>query len=117
MKTIILACCLLVTTNCVLAQQKNNKTEKKAEQQAILHLKLYPTQASTYVNVYVEYEQPTDFTIKIVGSPLNDERKWDIKAKSSYQQSLDVSQLPNGTYTITLDGGGIHEKAEFVVKR
>ncbi|MBW7914876.1 MAG: hypothetical protein H3C54_14510 [Taibaiella sp.] len=117
MKTIILACCLLVTTNCVLAQQKNNKTEKKAEQQAVQHLKLYPTQASTYVNVYVDYELPTDFTIKIVGSPLNDERKWDIKAKSSYQQTLDVSQLPNGTYTITLDGGGIHEKAEFAVKR
>ncbi len=113
-----MAFCLLITSGYVFAQQRNNKTGKQAESKAeIQHLKLYPTQAKTYVNVYVEYEQPTDFMIKIVGSPLNDEKKWELKAKTSYQQSLDVSQLPNGTYTITLDGGGVHREAQFSVKR
>ena len=118
MRTLILLLALLITSGYVFAQQANNKPAKKQETNKTgRHLKLYPTETASYVNVYVEYERPTDFIITIVGSPLNNERKWDIKAKASYQLSVDVSQLPAGPYTITLDGGGVHEKSEFTVKR
>lgn len=118
MRVLLLTATLLITSVCVFAQQRNNKLNTKQEiTDSVQHLKLYPTRATTYVNIYVEYSQPTDFTIKIVGSPLNDERKWELKAKSSYQQKLDVTQLPNGSYTITLEGGGIYEKAGFTINR
>lgn len=118
MRTLLFTIMLLITSNLMFAQQGNNKSNKKQESTKLVqHLKLYPTVATSYVNVYVEYEQPTDFTITIVGSPLNNERVWKLKAKTSYQQSVDVTQLPGGTYTITLQGGGVNEKAEFTVKR
>ncbi len=118
MRTILLFLALLITTSSAFAQRGNNKTTKQAEQKEIVqHLKLYPTRATTYVNVYVEYEQPTDFTLTIVATPLNNERKWLLKAKTSYQQSIDVTQLPAGEYTITLSGGGVFEKAGFTVSR
>lgn len=118
MRVLLLTATLLITSVCVFAQQRNNKLNTKQEiTDSVQHLKLYPTRANTYVNIYVEYDIPTDFTIKIVGSPLNDERIWELKAKTSYQQKLDIANLPNGSYTITLDGGGVHEKAMFTVKR
>lgn len=108
---------LLITSEYAFAQRADNKKAKQQTNKDKQHLKLYPTEATNYVNVYVEYDKPTDFVITIVGSPLNNERKWEIKAKTSYQQSIDVTQLPGGSYTITLDGGGVHEKAQFTVKR
>lgn len=118
MRAVLLIICVLVTSCCVFAQQDDNKTKKKQETKAALqHLKLYPAQATTYTNVYVDFDQPTNFTITILGSPLNDERKWELKAKTTYQQKLDVTQLPDGTYTIMLVGGGIQEKAQFSIKR
>lgn len=118
MRAVLFMIMLLVTSNLMFAQQGDNKAGKKQEQvKPEQHLKLYPTQATTYVNVYVEYPQPTDFTITIVGSPLNNEREWKLKAKTSHQQSIDVTQLPGGKYTILLKGGGVEEKAEFMVKR
>ncbi len=117
MRTLILVLSLLITSEYVFAQQADNKKPKQQTSKDKQHLKLYPTEATDYVNVYVEYDQPTDFVIIIVGSPLNNEQKWQIKAKTSYQQSIDVTQLPTGSYTITLDGGGVHEKAQFTVKR
>lgn len=118
MRTILLFLALLITNSSAFAQQRNNKTtSQKEDKEPVQHLKLYPTKATTYVNVYVEYEQPTDFTITIVATALSNERKWLLKAKTSYQQSIDVSQLPEGEYTITLSGGAVFEKAGFTVSR
>ena len=118
MRAILFMMMLLVTSNLLFAQQGDNKMGKKQEPaKPEQHLKLYPQHATTYVNVYVEYPQPTDFVITIVGSSLNNEREWALKSKMSYQQSIDVTQLLDGTYTITLKGGGVEEKAEFTIKR
>lgn len=118
MRKAIFLSLMLITSCSVFAQQVDNKRKVKQEaNKTEPHLKLYPLEATTYVNIYVDYPQPTDFVITILASPLNNERKWELRAKTSHQQSLDVTQLPNGTYTITLVGGGVSEKAEFTVKR
>lgn len=118
MRFMLFMMALLITSNLLFAQQRDNKTGRKQESaKSEQHLKLYPIEATTYVNMYVEFQTPTDFTVTIVGSPLNDERTWKLRAKSSYQQSIDVTQLPAGVYTILLKGGGIEEKAEFRVKK
>lgn len=82
-----------------------------------VHLKLYPREADRYVNVYVEFDEPTDFTLYIPGTDRNNPKSWSINAKSAYQHSMDVTQLPDGEYTITLQYNGDQETDTFVVKR
>jgi|GEM_PF-2551174 len=114
---IILAICLL-TGSIAYSQSSNNKRQKEKEStEQVGHLKLYPTVADKYVNIYVSYDEPTDFRLTIEGTDRNNERKWELKAKMSYQQSLDVTALPEGEYTILLEGGGVSEKSKFNVKR
>lgn len=118
MRNILLVVIFLQVCLFANAQQRNNKNTAKTTQTAEQpHLKLYPIVADKYVNIYVTYDEPTDVIITIVGSELNDERKWDVKAVMTHQQSMDVTQLPVGNYTITLQGGGKQEKATFSVKR
>ena len=118
MRIVVLVLALVVTSTIAFAQQTNNKKNRKqAEATATGHLKLYPTVADKYVNIYVEYTQPTDFVLTILATPLSNEKKWQEKAKSSYQHKLDVTQLLNGEYTIVLEGGGVRELGTFTVKR
>lgn len=119
MKKIILFTILLLTCASSFAQKKTNSPAQKESKPAtdVQHLKLHPVVADKYVNVYVEFPQPTDITLTLLGSDKNNEKSWEVKAVGSHQQSVDVSALPEGNYTILLIGNTIQEKAEFVVKR
>ncbi len=114
---IILAICLLPVISAHSQDGNKKKAAKKETVEEVRHLKLYPTEADKYINIYVTYDEPTDFTITILGSERNNERKWDLKAKMTHQQSMDVTALPNGSYTITLTSDEVNEKSIFNVKR
>jgi hypothetical protein len=116
MKRIAFLLIFIVSAPAVFAQHSNNK-KHKATAPATQHLKLYPTTADKYVNIYVEFEAPTDIIITLLPTDRNNEKSWTIKAITSHQQSLDVTALPDGQYTIQLSAGKIMEKAEFNIKR
>lgn len=114
MRVFLLLIFAILISNSVFAQEvKKNEVTKES----IKHLKLYPKEADKYVNIYVEFEEPEDFTLQMPATSLNDEKKWDLKAKSSYQTSMSVTNLPDGEYTIMLNYRGIEEKESFKVKR
>lgn len=116
MKHIILLSACLILSMAGYSQTGNNKEDDLTKQE-VKHLKLYPVDADKYVNIYVEFTVPTDFTIIILGSERNNERKWELKAKTNHQQSMDVTQLPEGSYDIVLESAGAREEARFNVKR
>lgn len=114
MKYIILLSVCMISWMAGYSQTSNNKKADVVKE--VTHLKLYPVEVDKYVNIYVEFSDPTDFTITILGSERNNERKWELKAKTNHQQSMDVTQLPNGSYDIVLETAGIRETARFNVK-
>lgn len=105
---------LAVLGNPVLAQSSGGNS-KEASKNA--HMKLYPVEADKYVNVYVDFDEPTDFTLYLPGTILNDPKEWKVNAKTSYQHSMDVSQLPDGEYTLILTYNGKKQTEHFWVKR
>ncbi|SRR5688500_18233910 len=115
MKRITFLLIFMVSAPAVFAQHSNNKKHKVAT--ATQHLKLYPTTADKYVNIYVEYETPTDIVITLLPTDRSNEKSWTVKAITSHQQSLDVTALPEGQYTIQLSAGKLTEKADFNIKR
>ena len=117
MKRIIFLAILMLAVVFTQAQHRNNKKEAKKTSEAATHLKLFPTEADKYVNIYVEFVNPTDVQITLLGSEKNNEKSWEVKAVTSHQQSLDVTALPAGTYTILLIAGQVQQKAEFNIRR
>lgn len=118
MKYVLLLPALLLLPMLTNAQQRNNKTPiKNVDSATSSHLKLYPTTADKYVNIYVTYDEPTDCTITLTATALSEEKKWEVKAIMSHQQSLDVTQLPPGSYIIVLSAGMYKELQTFTVKR
>lgn len=106
----------MVSAPAVFAQHSNNK-KQKVTAPSTQHLKLYPTTADKYVNIYVEYEAPTDIVITLLPTDRSNEKSWTVKAITSHQQSLDVTALPEGEYIIQLSAGKLIEKAVFNIKR
>lgn len=116
MQRIIILLVLVCMGHVAIAQRANNKMEVK-KQEEVKHMKVYPTEADKYVNVYVEFEQPSDIVITLVGSTQNYESVWEAKAITSHQQTIDVTKLNNGTYLVRLAAGKVKEEAAFSVKR
>lgn len=97
--------------------QSKTSDHQQTEQGLQQHLKIYPTVADKYVNIYVDFEVPTDFSLTIPPSDKNNEKKWSVSAKSSYQHSLDVADLPEGKYMIRLESDTLKEVVYFSIKR
>ncbi|MCB0695876.1 MAG: hypothetical protein KDC07_00845 [Chitinophagaceae bacterium] len=117
MRALITLTIFLLSCSMVYSQTGNQKRTDTVKHAQEMHLKLYPIEADKYVNIYVTYNEPTDFSITLPGSDRNNEKHWEIKAKMTYQQSLDVSGLSTGEYSIILDNGRVKEELIFKVKR
>lgn len=111
MKKYVQTILLMFICSTGFAQQPASNSAEKS------HLKLYPKLATEYVNIYVEFDEPKDFKLILPASELNNEKKWEVNAKSSYQQSLTVNQLPEGSYSIVLVYDDKREEKTFTVKR
>lgn len=67
-------------------------------------LNLYPNPAKTYMNVYVDWKEPQTFRVAIYASTNTLVKEWDEQVRTSYQKSVDVTQLPDGKYAIVVTG-------------
>lgn len=116
-----LLCVMLVLMLGVPAVAQSGKDKKPVGQETAngYKLKLYPETADKYVNIYVECAAVTDFTITVTGDAATGGqlKEWKVDAKTSWQTSMDVTQLPEGGYTVTFRGGGMVITKNFNVKR
>lgn len=115
MKQLFVILTLMIALVGTATAQKKSNPKQVTEQEK--HLKLYPTMADKYVNIYAEFDAPQDFTLRLPPTELNNEKSWEVRAKESYQTSLDVTQLPDGTYTIILQYNGKKEVDTFYIER
>lgn len=114
---LILATLLLLCTHAQAQKRKPIADRKESTNINTQHLKLYPTEADKYVNIYVEFIDATDIILTLEATDRSNEKSWKAKAVTTYQHSLDVSQLPPGNYSILLQTGKMQEKMIFAVKR
>ncbi len=105
MKKAFFSLCLLVSAQLAYAQGDE-----------VSVLKVYPDTANTYVNVYVTFEQPTDFSIIMVSRVWTEAKELKEHAKESYQKKIDVHNLPEGKYSFFLEYDGHTERKDFVIK-
>ncbi|MCB0700582.1 MAG: hypothetical protein H6551_11850 [Chitinophagales bacterium] len=80
-------------------------------------LKLYPKTTDKSLNIYIELADVTDVVINMPATALTNPGRWEMNARSSYQKSLDVSNLPEGTYLIKVDGNNVSLVDSFTIKR
>ena len=66
-------------------------------------LKLYPNPATTYTNIYVDWNSAQSFKIVIYDMQYKSSLSTiEVKSRKNYQYALDVSKLPAGNYKITI---------------
>jgi hypothetical protein len=66
-------------------------------------LKLYPNPATTYTNIYVDWNSLQSFKIVIYDMQYKATlSSIEVKSRKNYQYALDVSKLPAGNYKITI---------------
>ncbi|MBS1771214.1 MAG: T9SS type A sorting domain-containing protein [Bacteroidetes bacterium] len=97
---IMLLCCVRYSK----AQQTTYGKQNNNEQvQLTFSMKVYPNPAKTFLNVYVECPTPQSFSIAVYDMTyktwLNE---WKVASRKTYQQSIDVSKLPNGSYKVVV---------------
>lgn len=114
MKRLIFAGLFLLLSTTLHAQKTSSGTQNTNTE--LSHLKVYPAVADKYVNIYVAFDEPVDFTINMPASELNDAKEWKVKAKTTYQTSLTVSNLKNGDYKLELLYSDKKEIVTFTVK-
>jgi hypothetical protein len=65
-------------------------------------LRLFPTVAKSYVNIYVQSSKPRPFKVGIYDISNKLVKEWDGGANASYEKSLDVTGMQNGRYYIKI---------------
>jgi hypothetical protein len=66
-------------------------------------LKLYPNPATSYTNIYVDWNSAQSFKIVIYDMQYKSTLSTiEVKSRKNYQYALDVSKLPAGNYKITI---------------
>ena len=105
MKKLWLICCILFYTQYAMGQVDTSSA-----------LKIYPDTADTYVNVYVTFEKPTDFSVIMVSRVWTEAKELKEHAKESYQKKIDVHNLPEGEYSFFLEYEGNTERKDFIIK-
>lgn len=105
MKNLVLIASLLFSVQFVYAQSDSTNV-----------LKLYPTEAKDYVNVYVTFDKPTDFTLSMVSKVWTEAMEWKEYAKESYQKKIDITRLPEGEYRIYLEYNEETVMRKFTIK-
>src|ERR1700748_1910262 len=106
--TLIAAClCFLFSAHAQTAQTSANYHYKhgytitdSVSQVPGTTLRLYPTVADKYVNIYVQEHQPKAFKVTIYDGSNNVVKQWDEGANASYEKAVDVSKLNNGKYYV-----------------
>jgi len=78
-------------------------------------LKLYPTRADKYVNIYVQEHQPKAFKVIIYDDHNNIVKQLDEGANASYEKAVDVSKLYNGKYYVKVTFGTGYLRQSFTV--
>lgn len=78
-------------------------------------LKLYPTVADKYVNIYVQEHTPKAFKITIYDGSNNIVKQWDEGANASYEKAVDVTKLINGKYYVKITFGTGYLRQSFTV--
>jgi hypothetical protein len=78
-------------------------------------LRLYPTLADKYVNVYVQMHHPKPFTVTIYDAYNNVIKQWNEDANASYEKAVDVTKLANGKYYVKAAFGTGYLRQSFTV--
>jgi hypothetical protein len=84
-------------------------------QDADVSMKLYPTLANKYVNIYVNCKKPKDITINIYDASKTLIKQMHEGAQTSYEKSVDVTGLPNGKYNVFVEFDHGHLRQSFTV--
>ena len=105
MKRLFLCLCVLLSAQLAFGQGDSTSV-----------LKVYPDTANTYVNVYVTFDQPTDFSVIMVSQVWTEAKELKEYAKESYQKKIDVHNLPEGKYSFFIEYNGNTERKDFVIK-
>lgn len=79
-------------------------------------LKLYPETANEYVNIYVTFDTPTDFSMTMVSKVWREALEWKEYAKETFQKKVDVHNLPEGIYNVFIEYNGKTERKSFTIK-
>lgn len=108
---------LLIILVAMLSTVGYGQTNPPANPQTDVALTLYPKVTKTYVNVYVECERITDIVITIPGTDKNNSISIPLNSRRDYQHKVDVTLLPEGTYTVEVKGDGLQLSDTFVIDR
>jgi len=83
----------------VFAQSTHKSPAYKAEStEGKLHL--YPVNAKTYTNIYVDWNELQPFTIYVCKEDNEVVAQWKGSTVKNYQKALDVSKMGPGSYYI-----------------
>lgn len=83
-----------------LSCQTSIAQSKKQQPPETATLKLYPTTAKTYVNVYVEWPQAQPFRMAIYDAAGVLIKEWEEGPNQHYQKTIFVSEMADGNYTL-----------------
>ncbi len=92
-------------------------THSQTQQSASGTLKLYPTTAKTYINVYVDWKTARSFSVAIYDSTNALVKEWNESARASYQKSVDISALPTGNYSVAVRSKQEELSGTFIISR
>ncbi|OSZ79558.1 hypothetical protein CAP35_15300 [Chitinophagaceae bacterium IBVUCB1] len=110
-KHLLILCMVLLAAHIGMAQPAAKENIKTTKQATANSLKLYPNPAKTYTNIYVDWVQAQPFSIIVYDMQYNTQlTEIKVGTRKSYQYALDVTQLPNGKYKITIKGNSLMEE-------
>ena len=72
----------------------------KQHGKSIGSIKLYPVNATTYTNIYIDWNIPLAFTVGVYDSTNKMLKEWKEGPVKNYQKAFYVTQLPPSTYYI-----------------
>ena len=76
---------------------------------------LYPVPASDVLTIDINWVQPEQFTVSLVDIKGSVLKSWKEQPASSYRKQIDVSQLPNANYFVTVAGESVQSTKRIVV--
>ncbi len=78
---------------------------------------LYPSPASTFINIHATFNEPVFFTASIVDMQGRVVRRWEETGIKQYARTILLTELPPGLYMLKLTGKDVNISRQFVITK
>lgn len=115
MKTVVLGLCLLFLQHVAWSQSVHKVSYKAVCKEGCL--KLFPTTANTYINIYVDWNELQPFTVYVCKDDNEIVAQWQGDTRKNYQKALFTSKMGPGNYYIKVKSPKAEMTEAFTVAR